>query len=253
MRITTYHEFSEWVGAFDSRAMSLLIIKGSAGIGKTYMVEESLRNANPVIFKGHATPLSIYKALLDNPDSIVIFDDVDELLQNNINISLLKQICEAKEEKTVYYSTTIKDIPSSFISHNKVILICNDIRVLGQNMRAVMDRALFIDFIPDKDEILKELRTFATDQDVLEFLSSNIGKIRLNFRSYTKGVELHKAGLDYEEYLKSEFQEDQLQQLIEEIRYLPKKERNEIWLKDTRSDGKSIRTLQRYLKNDKIT
>ena len=250
MDITTYSEFSEWIGAFDSRTISLFLIKGSAGIGKTYMVEEALRHADPVIFKGHATPLSIYQTLWKHPDSIVIFDDVDELLENKINVSLLKQICEAKEEKTVYYSTTIKGIEPSFVSRNKVVLICNDIRVLSTNMSAVMDRAILIEFVPDKMEILKQLKTFALDFDVLKFLEDNINSIRLTFRSYTKGASINASNQDYQKYLKSEFEEDKLVQLMEEIRYLPKKERNIIWLEKS---GRTIRTLQRMIKNDKTT
>ena len=248
MKITTYSDLAEWVGAFDTKALSLLIIKGSAGIGKTYTIEQALLQASPVVFKGHATPLSIYKKLSENPDAIVIFDDVDELLKNKTTVALLKQICEAKEQKTVYYSTTMGDFEATFTSTNKVIMIFNDLRVLGENMRAVMDRAVYIDFCPDKAEVLRQLKTFADDQDVLDFLEQNIDHINLTFRSYTKGVQLHRAGLDYQEYLRSEFEDDEMQRIIEEIIDFPTDERNDAWVKMT---GKTIRTLQRKIKEFK--
>jgi hypothetical protein len=245
MNITTYKELDSWVQGFGTRAISLLIIKGHGGIGKTYVVEKSLKEYNPIVFKGHATPLSIYQTLSENPHSIVIFDDVDELMKNKTNVALLKQLCDTKEDKQVYYATTKAGVNPMFISNNKVIMLFNDMKVLGNNMKAVMTRAIYLNFSPSSEEILKTLKGFAEDTQVLKFLEENINKIDFNFRIYTKCLELKDAGLDFRTYLKSEFELNSEEDLINEIKNLPQKERDKLW---THNTGKSVRSLQRKIR-----
>jgi hypothetical protein len=108
-----------------------------------------------------------------------------------------------------------------------------------------MTRAIYLNFSPSSEEILKTLKGFAEDQQVLKFLEENINKIDFNFRIYTKCLELKDAGLDFKTYLRSEFDLNSEIDLINEIKNLPHKERNKLW---THNTGKSVRSLQRKIR-----
>lgn len=251
MILTTYDTLKLYTDAFGDEQISLLVLQGRGGIGKTFMVEESTKESECIYFNGHATPLSIYLKAHKNPDSLAVFDDVDTLMTNKITVSLLKQICEMKEEKIIRYNTTftIKEgaIPSKFTSTNKVCLTCNDFHRIGKNIKALLTRAIFIDFRPSNEEVLGVIKKFPNlDLPIFSFLEANSKTIKdMNFRTYIKCVELKKAKLDWQEYLSREYQIDKLDQLALAFSYFPVKERNILWTEET---NKSVRNLQRRLK-----
>jgi hypothetical protein len=208
MIITTFKELSQYYKAFIEGYIPFMIVKSSGGHGKTYAIEK-LRDEtgiNTLIFSGHATPLSIYLELFKNSSSRVVFDDVDQLLTNKTTTALLKQICELKDEKTIRYSTTAKigeDIPSYFVSRNKVLLITNKLNQNDANLKALLTRALYIEFCPSNDEILKIMAHFPKgkeEKEVYKFLSSLKDLLPLTFRDYEKLNYLQVAKIDYKKY-----------------------------------------------------
>ena len=249
--LTTYDTLKQYTDAFASGKISLLVLKGRGAIGKTYMIEQSTLQADCVNFNGHATPLSIYLKLYENPTQLVVFDDVDSLITNKITVALLKQVCEMKPDKIIRYNSTHKvedkQIPSSFNSNNRVCLTCNDFKRVGKNIAALLTRAIFIDFQPSNLEVLLQIAKFDDlDKEIFSYLEDHAHQIKeLNFRTYIKCVELKQANLDWKDYLTREYKIDPLDEYSLTLLAYPVNIGNWMWQERT---GKSTRSLQRRLK-----
>lgn len=251
MIIRRYQELTKYMDAFAQGHISLLIVRGGGGIGKTHNLTSSLKNEEPHFFNGHATPLSIYLKLSKKPDELAVFDDVDSLITNKVSVALLKQICEIKEGKIVRYETTHKvegqEIPSSFESNNKVCLLCNDFKRIGRNIKALLTRGIYLDFQPSNWEVLRIVKQMSgLDEEIYNYLCKVNKDIKeMNFRIYQKCVELKDASINWRGYLHGEFNINQDKEFALQISDLPKDKRNQLWEAET---GKSVRSLQRILK-----
>ena len=159
MKITTYEELNKYVKAFSNDNFNLLIIKSKGGLSKSQLLKQYAKDS--IFFRGHATPLSIFLKLQENSRRKVIFDDVDELIKNKGNISILKQLTETTKIKEVQYNTTSQAMQpdkQSFMSRNKICLLVNDIKRIGHNMQALLTRGFYIDFCPSNQEIMNKLK-----------------------------------------------------------------------------------------------
>ena len=253
MKLFTYKEQINYIEAFKKRFISLLIFQGRGGTGKSYNVERLLEGENYIMFKGHSTPLSIYQRCLKNPNALVVFDDVDALLNNKTAVALLKQLCDTKEEKKVYYSTTSKldgeEIPKEFISRNKVLLLCNSYIGTNDDLKAVLTRGFYFHFEPTNEEVFKALSKFATDKQLLKEFEKNLYKIpNFNFRLYEKALQLKEAKLDYNLYLRETYNLSTDEDVLRDVEKLPREEGLKIWRNKT---GLSERSFYRKLKEHK--
>ena len=253
MKINSYDKLKEYVKAMNTREITLLIIKSRGGLGKTYTTESQIPERDRLTFKGHATPLSVYLDVYENPTKIILFDDVDSLLDNKSMVAIMKQLCEVKQDKDVFYNTSAsrrgKPVPPSFKSNNQVILLCNDIKDWGEDMKAVLTRGFFIDFEPSNIEIFEQLKKFAKDKVILNFLENRLKFIHnFNFRIYSKAEQLKNAGLDWKNWIDKEHKVNSEEAIMYEVMKLPLVERNEDWKRRT---GKSVRSLQRMIRNKK--
>jgi hypothetical protein len=262
MKASTFKQLGQYMMAFRNRSISLLIIRSSGGLGKTteaknsIPIEDAEGNIIAVFFKGHATPLSIYMTASKHPNALLIFDDVDTLVDNKTTVAILKQLCELREDKDVHYNTTYKaygeDVPPEFKSNNKVMLLCNDIKKVGANMGALLTRGFYLDFTPSHAEILKKLSEFAEERDIFDHIAKVHEHLDLNFRIYEKCVEIkdssHYTKLDWKEWLRNEYQLNEDEDLVREIandKTLNRGERDRLWQERT---GKSTRTYYRIHK-----
>lgn len=217
--IKDYDKLQNYINAFSDKEFNLMIIVSKGGLGKTFMSEEALIHHGPLIFNGHVTPLGMYKQLLERnkeeKDFIVIFDDVDALMMNKSNVALLKQLCDTREEKTIKYHTTspaLKDIDSEFTTQCKVLMLMNDITTGDTNLNALLTRAHFLNFEPNNLEILKHMRTFSEDTEILDYIENHIAYSHLtktlNLRVYKRATELKNAKLDWKEEILNELKID---------------------------------------------
>ena len=250
MIVRTYKQLNEYIKAFADNNISLLVIRSHGGLSKTHSVKETINDTDCQFFNGHATPLSIYMQLHDNPDNLVVFDDVDSLINNKVTVSLLKQFCELSDNKVIRYNTTHKVngavVEPKFTSNNKVCLLCNDFKRIGRNIKALITRGIYIDFKPSNIEILDKIIKFKDlDRDIFDYLKMHSSYINhFNIRLYFKCLELKKAGINWKDYLISEFNLNPDIELAIEISNMPVSERNVRWVLET---DKSVRTLQRIL------
>lgn len=216
LTVKDYNKLNEYMTAFGNKALNLMIIVSRGGLGKTFIAEESLMEHGPLIFTGHVTPLGMYQELLERnkeeKDFIVVFDDVDTLMLNKTNVALLKQLCDTREEKTIKYFTTspiLKGMDSEFETKCKVLMLMNDIKTEDKNLNALFTRAHLINFDPLDTEIIRHMKTFGDDKEILDFINiyAHFSKT-LNLRVYKRAIELKKAGLDWKEEVVSELKID---------------------------------------------
>jgi hypothetical protein len=120
-----------------------LIITGRGGIGKTHTVMKTLdefdlvKDEEYVVVKGAATPLSMYKALYDNNEKIVIFDDCDSIFKDADGVNILKAALDSYDEREISWlsrstydpetqsPTPSKPVPNRFIFDGQIIFISN--------------------------------------------------------------------------------------------------------------------------------
>lgn len=250
MKVTSYQQLNTYFNAFAEGHISLLIVQSRGGLSKSHTAKDTLKDHDIIFFNGHATPLSIYMDLFNRPHSMVCFDDCDALLQNKVNLALLKQIAEIDEEKTIRYNTTVKInkkvVPQSFKSTSKVLLLVNDLNRLGKNMKALLTRGVLIDFVPSNEEVLAKIKSIPDiDKEVYGYLHEKQDEIEdLNLRTQFKCQELKESKVDWQQYLRSEHKINIEDDLVLQIMDKPALERDLIWQNET---GKSVRTLRRLI------
>ena len=215
--IKNYDNYRAHIKAFKKKKLNLLTIVSRGGLGKTFISEEELIEEAPLVFTGHVTPMSLYKALYaksqEEEDFIVVFDDVDTLMMNKTNVALLKQVCDTREVKTIKYFTAspmLGSTPPEFETKCKVLMLMNDLNPDDNNMKALMTRSHLIHFLPPDVEILRNLRTFGNDRKVLEFIKIYTPfSTALNLRVYKRAIELKESGLDWKKSIISDLNVDQ--------------------------------------------
>ena len=214
--LTKYKELYEYFEAFGGKKLNLLIVVSRGGLGKTFISEEALIQHGPIIFTGHVTPLGMYRELLqrnkEERDFIVIFDDVDTLMLNKTNVALLKQLCDTREDKTIRYVTTspiLRGLQSEFETSCKVLMLMNDVKTEDKNLNALLTRAHLIDFNPPDTEVIRQMKTFANDTEILKFIEIYAPFSKsLNFRTYKRATELKEVKLDWKQEVINELDVD---------------------------------------------
>ena len=233
--IKDYRELGEYMKAFGEKRLNLMIVVSRGGLGKTFIAEEMLIEQAPIVFTGHVTPLGMYKELLnrnkEEKDFIVVFDDVDTLMLNKTNVALLKQLCDTREEKTIKYCTTspiLKAVSGEFETSCKVLMLMNDLKTEDKNLDALLTRAHLVYFNPPDTEIIRHLKTFGAEKEILSFIEKYAPFSKtLNLRVYVRATELKEAKLNWKEEVVNELAIDlrlyEIEQLL--LKYKTDKER----------------------------
>lgn len=222
MEVTTYEKLNVFIDRWISGTIDLLIIESEAGLGKSILVKEKLNRRNYLLINSYTTPLANYKKLYEHRDVLVWFDDVYCLLLNQLNVSLMKQLCETQKVKVLSYYTTselIEEVPEQFNTTSRVLITCNAMERDNPHLRAIKDRAFYIRFNPTRVELINKMREISQEypyleldekQEVLELIEQNINHVRrLSLRSLIKGFQLY----EYFKLKGTEWKEDLLKEL----------------------------------------
>lgn len=128
-----------------------LIIYGLPGLGKTYQVKSQLdyvTERNPQItykyFKGKITVTQLYINAYLNRNSILVFDDCDNVFTDVNCMNILKAMTDSYEHRLVSYSSPAipQSIPKEFEFRGKVIIITNQDLADNPHMDALTSRML---------------------------------------------------------------------------------------------------------------
>jgi len=200
IKITKYSDLKKLTKEFKKGTFDFLIIIGSAGIGKTYNIRKILGSKVGYINSG-TTPLGLYEKAYEHIDEPLWFDDVEGLFEKDKTIGLLKQLCETTPIKEIQYNTSwkmdkISDTPKSFLTKSKVIMTSNSLtRLKNMGVISLLDRAIMVEFRPEKEEILRYIKKYLIDILDTQILNKLFMLDSFSLRDYIKQLQLKKAGL----------------------------------------------------------
>jgi len=214
LKITTYKELYDFVHAFKQKRLTFLILISDPGLGKSYVVQEATIEEGPLWISGMISPLKLYLELLErnneDPNFLVVFDDVITLFQEKRNIALLLQLCDSRGERVVRYASTtpiLRGIEKEFVTKAKVIMLYNELKPENPILKALYSRAHLLNFAPSNTEILNNLRTWATDKEILDFIKAFVPFSKsLSLRAYKRAKELKDSGLNWKRELINELE-----------------------------------------------
>lgn len=193
----TLRHFTQMVAK--GHSLSLLVL-GSGGLGKTYTVLNTLKETgvNYSFLNTYSTPLSLYRYFYNHnePNLVLILDDMEMLFRNPVSLSLLKAaLWPAMGVRIVSYHTTSKlaeDLPSEFEFKSRIIFCANELPK-GENMEALASRTLYLEHELNHKEIVDMMTLIAQkdykDTSLEERLNcvSFVSKYdKINFRTLLK-------------------------------------------------------------------
>lgn len=184
-----------------------VMITGQPGIGKSYLVKTQLNNADLVFnedylhVSGHSSPFGLYKALHDNRDSMIVFDDCDSVLKDDVCCNILKAALDSYDTRWVsWYSNKAEQegLDKCFEFTGRIIFISN--MFADKIDQAVRSRSFCFDLQMNNTEISDHMA------NILAYIEPNIS------------LGLKEETLDYLRTIADRFNQYSLRTLIQAIR-----------------------------------
>jgi hypothetical protein len=209
----------------DARA---LIVSGPPGVGKSFTVEQHMREYDPAgdvhtIIKGFVRASGLFKTLYNyrHPGNVIIFDDADSVFFDDNSLNIIKSVCDTTGTRRVSWLSEYEfidaegeAIPNTFEFEATVIFITNldfDFLVdrnhrLAESLKALMSRAHYLDMsMKTRRDYLVRIKTvveagllgdFSVQErsEIMGFIEANYLKIReLSLRMAIKVGHLRKS------------------------------------------------------------
>ena len=197
-----------------------LVITGMAGVGKTHLVKETLKQMGLresyefEHFKGKATAAGLFITLYQNSDKIVVLDDCDSVFKDDDAVNILKAALDSYDTRKISYISTkpLKDefgepIPAHFEFTGKIIFISN----ISQSKldEAIRSRSFVADISMNTGQMFQRMEQLmasmepriplAAKQQALEImqnLDAQYGGVDINLRSFIKAARICAMGFD---------------------------------------------------------
>ena len=218
-KIETYDRLNGHLQSWYEGIIPFLVVRGKPGLGKSYFYEDLLETDTYHLFKGRTTPIEIFKAVYDEPEKRIVFDDVGSLMKDPTCVELMKSLCDTRKQRKVQWNTATDRLEGrehEFYTSAPVLVMCNDCMVSNPDIQAVIDRADAIEFDPPKAEIIRKLRTYAEDEEIVCLLEEM--PVLPSLRTYEKALAWKKSPyLDLKEELLAECGVPQEVQILTEI------------------------------------
>ena len=197
-----------------------LVITGMAGVGKTHLVKETLKQMGLresyefEHFKGKATAAGLFITLYQNSDKIVVLDDCDSVFKDDDAVNILKAALDSYDTRKISYISTkpLKDefgepIPAHFEFTGKIIFISN----IHQSKldEAIRSRSFVSDISMNTGQMFTRMEQLmqsmepsiplAAKQQALEImkdLDAKFGGVDINLRSFIKAARICAMGFE---------------------------------------------------------
>jgi len=197
-----------------------LVITGMAGVGKTHLVKETLKQMGLresyefVHFKGRTTAAGLYITLYQNSDKIVIFDDCDSVFKDEDAVNLLKAALDSYDTRRISYisSKPLKDeygepLPAHFEFTGKVIFISN----INQAKldAAIRSRSFVSDISMNTTQMFTRMEQLMETMEpsiplaakqqalsIMKELDAKYAGIDINLRSFIKAARICAMGFE---------------------------------------------------------
>jgi hypothetical protein len=235
-RYATVESYVEKISTGDLRS---LVVSGPAGVGKTYSIEQYLKNYSKTKYKvinGHMTLFCLYGHLYTMKDkgNVLVLDDIDTVLKDVQGLNILKAALDTKESRSINWQSTTRlldaaGIPRQFNFNGSVILITNEGRgrfsgKLKNHYEALCDRTFHLKISSDsKESRLNQINFMIIKKnllgqynlsaemvnDILDYINNNSEDISyLSLRTAIKAAELVKTfGSDWKNFAKEGLQD----------------------------------------------
>ena len=216
-----------------TRKRNSIIISGLAGVGKSFTVEETLKESGLVkgrdfeIIKGKSTSYALYQSLFENRDKLIVYDDCDFILKNKDAINMLKAALDTNKERVISWKSkstfnpdpleTIEikkliqkgKLPDHFDFRGRIIFITN---IYYKNIDdALLSRSFVIDVTLKAKDVLLRIETILDNimrdvpeatydikKQVLDYfkylVKNNQLKKPMSIRTFIAGVVIRLSG-----------------------------------------------------------
>ena len=114
-QITTYTEYLNYKKAMEDELMmmckknrphNVFVCSGQAGIGKTYTASsifEKYAEVPYIVKGGSISPVELYTTMWQNPDAVIILDDVNEIIKDPKNGAALLKIATDSYKVRIFF------------------------------------------------------------------------------------------------------------------------------------------------------
>jgi hypothetical protein len=253
MIVNKYSELAFFINMFKNGNCDLLIIESKGGVGKSRLFESLMQDTHYLRVLSHITPMKFFILGYMFKDKKILIDDVDGLLSNEENISLLKMFCETREIKEVSWLTTNSllekgGIPSRYETRSKVCILTNSFQELTKKVSALKDRGWHIEFNPSDNEILNKIKEILPDipskltleekLEVFNLIKEYSNFCDISIRTFVKGLQLctecKGKEISWKQILLNDMKINPKLVLINDLikKYPIEKERVEAWEKE---------------------
>jgi hypothetical protein len=204
LRLTTYSELEQYVGAFAAGHLNLLMVFGPPGVGKSQSIRQAL-GSRVCWIGGQATPFGIYRLAYEHRHEPIVLDDVDGLYTDRQGVRLLKALGQTDRTKILSWQAAAPtlasgDIPRQFATTSRVALVGNDWKTLNADVAALEDRGHLLVFDPTPGEVHRQAARWFWDQEIFDFIANHLYLIaQHSLRTYCHAWELKQAGLDWQQ------------------------------------------------------
>ena len=166
----------------------MAVITGQGGLGKTFTVQKTLEAAGYVdlsnladfeseavinkaktytMVKGYSTAKGLYRTLFDLNNSVIVFDDCDDVLKDQTALNLLKGALDSNGRRIISWRADMRDedLPRSFEFTGRIIFISN----LDQSRidQAIRSRSMMIDLTMTDDQKIDRMAHIAKESDFM--------------------------------------------------------------------------------------
>jgi hypothetical protein len=156
-----------------------VVICGPGGLGKSYTVTDALAKNGMAdmtvldefavgtkvnmeksyrVIKGYSTPKGLYRALYENKDGVIVFDDCDSVLKDPVSLNLLKGALDSYSKRIISWRADIRDedLPTTFEFKGRVVFISN----LGSDKidQAIISRSMAVDLSMTKEQKVERMQ-----------------------------------------------------------------------------------------------
>ena len=207
-------------------ANGLCVYGSRGGLGKTRVVLTTLKEegVSPVVLTGHCTPLAMYAALYEHPQSVVFLDDCDAMFRILPALGILRSALWEGEKgsRLVNYNSSQLKVPSSFRFEGRIVFAVNTLPARNHAFQAVLSRVDQFELSASNEEVLEMMRRLAAQgfegkltaeecMEVVDFVSEFSATRELSLRllepSLRKVLYARDEGVDWRQLVASQLHE----------------------------------------------
>lgn len=178
-----------------------LMIAGSAGVGKTYELEQKLEAAKRdkkiqsyEAIKGSISAIGLFLALWNNKEKgqVLLLDDTDAVFGDEEAMNLLKAALDTSTKRRISWAKASRflrdeDIPNVFDYEGQIVFITNtnpDMVIargtrIAPHMSALLSRAVFLDLcIHDSKAIMVRIEQVMEESDLADKLKLSAAEVK---------------------------------------------------------------------------